>query len=513
MPNITIREQDLTTASYNIESSDVVFIPGFISSTVSPMEDLPAAKEAIYCETIDQFRYYFGAVAPTFATDQLYSSMPQGTSWSTNAIPVGGVFAAAGTYDYGYVMALRLLGMGIPVVFARVNSDIGPIKNKGNIADIPVLTTGGAYEVNDIYFAIDENQYYQVVLDSGELDWVVTNAGTAFAGLTYVNDPSISDLYSAMLGTVANDHEDSIFYTVADKGSYNIKYLTSGGYPTFEFNETAGVNTIENVVVSTMLKVAADVSAIGRGDCIALIDHTNNPNRSLDPTNTTSVYSSVNAATVFVSNDNRNEFGAMFTPWCEYVIADNSQMIMAGSYGYLTTLADALPNNGNWLAIAGVNRGRPPYIVAPYLSTQVLTNRIADSYSSTNIAINAITEIKPYGYTIWGNRTLKNNGGRLTATSFLNIRNMISDIKKVSYSASRSLMFEQNNEILWINFKAKISPLLDRLVSGYGLQKYKLIRLASTDKTKLVAKITIYPVYAVESFDITIELRDDEASN
>jgi hypothetical protein len=64
---------------------------------------------------------------------------------------------------------------------------------------------------------------------------------------------------------------------------------------------------------------------------------------------------------------------------------------------------------------------------------QNVTNAIADSYQPRDgIAINPITNIKPYGLVIWGARTLKDNvyAGDLTATSFLNVRQISSDAKR-----------------------------------------------------------------------------------
>ena len=87
---------------------------------------------------------------------------------------------------------------------------------------------------------------------------------------------------------------------------------------------------------------------------------------------------------------------------------------------------------------------------------------------------------------------------------------MVSDVKKTVYQAAQRLMFEQNNDILWINFKALITPLLDSMVSGYGLSGYKIIKNASNDKTRLSAIVKLYPIYAVESFEITIVLSDQE---
>jgi hypothetical protein len=100
----------------------------------------------------------------------------------------------------------------------------------------------------------------------------------------------------------------------------------------------------------------------------------------------------------------------------------------------------------------------------------------------------------------------------LTATSFLNIRNMVSDVKKTAYIAAKTLMFEQNSDVLWVNFLSRVTPLLDQLMSGQGLSDYKVIKNPTNEKAKLKATIKLYPIYAVEDFDITIELSDEDVS-
>lgn len=266
-------------------------------------------------------------------------------------------------------------------------------------------------------------------------------------------------------------------------------------------------------IMIKMLECAGESGENGRGDCVAIIDHTNIPNRPL--TGETSVYNKL--AELNLANA---EFGTMFTPWAIYnVVAENKevpvQQVMPASFGYLLSLAKSIKNNPNWFAIAGAARGMVPYIKS--LNTvQRLSNKIANDMQQRNgkTSINPITEIKPYGLLIWGNRTLKNNSieGNLTATSFLNIRNLVSDVKKQAYITAKKYMFEQNNDILWVNFKSGLTPLLDRMQSGQGLSGYKIIKGTTQEKAKVVATIKLYPVYAVEDFEITVVISDEEVT-
>jgi hypothetical protein len=267
-----------------------------------------------------------------------------------------------------------------------------------------------------------------------------------------------------------------------------------------------------------------------RGDCVALIDHLDNTDRSIDPSNEGSVFKAISDSTDSYAN---GDFGAMFTPWATYNRTtsdtdpdDSNKRVKAklrapASFAYLTALADSIKTNANWLAIAGAARGGVLNLADGGMDVAI-PNGVADKVQPRNsnsimkIAVNAITNIKPYGMTIWGNRTLKPVEDGLVATSFLNIRNLISDIKKTCYRAARKATFEQDTDILWVNFKSEIAKLLERMKSGYGISGYKIVRDTdhekAAEKATLCAKIVIYPTYAVEDFYITVVLQDDEVS-
>lgn len=337
-----------------------------------------------------------------------------------------------------------------------------------------------------------------------------SNSGAEFdPNATYrvaVESIDINTMYNAL---------DSIFDVgssdgLMDKGNYSFKYMTTGGYPVYEYNS--------GTLVQKMLAVAAN-----RGDCVAFIDHTDNINRDNNIDHTDSLY-----ATVLEDNTWKTdgEFGTMFTPWATYnrLTSDgdntSTQIRMPASFAYLLALADSIKTNANWLAIAGAARGAVQHLADDGMTT-IIPNGAADRMQPRNkVAVNPITNINPYGNIIWGNRTLKDNAeeGNLTATSFLNIRNLVSDIKKQCYRTARQLTFEQNNDILWTTFKAMMSPMLDTMLSGYGISGYKMV--TDTDKLRdlgypkatLCVKIIIFPTYPVEDFYISVVLKDDDVS-
>lgn len=387
---------------------------------------------------------------------------------------------------------------------------------------------------------------YYVVKNLSELN----NAGTQFEnGTTYV------DMLSYIKSAFAEDGQGSVNIHgpggqedgILDRGEYSFKYVTSGGYPSVVYYKDGDTYALEETgasqFCSDLLKIAGT-----RGDCVALIDmgdstlfesstdsdKTRNfaQEQMLDPSY---LWNAVTSDAFMSACGNYAEYGSIFAPWALYTTQSSyyvegsshrtdlpqlSTVIMPPSFGYLMALAQSIYVNNNWVAVAGVARGKVPYINGLYTASR-LSNAIAEYWQPRNgkISVNPITNIKPYGLTIWGNRTMKNNlvtamGGEdgLTSTSFLNIRNMVSDVKKTAYVAAKTLMFEQNSDVLWVNFLSRVTPLLDRLMSGQGLSDYKVIQNPTDEKAKMKATIKLFPIYAVEDFEITIELSDEDVS-
>lgn len=447
MNRIVINEQDLTTNRSSNQITDIVYIPGFASEGGSA-----GVGDPKICYSVNQFRSYFGATAPTFATDQLYPyfrTVPGSGSdpatvvpgFPVDAIPTeeeiqpqDAVMFASGTADPSYIYAVNLLSRGMTVIYERMND----------------------------------------VTDSSSENYDVT----------------VEKAYS-MFSTIFSGNVDS---PILDKGNIDVKFITTGGYPIYEYQ------TVDGTMLTSLVITCAET----RGDCVALIDHTDNPHRPLE-----------GSGSVIASSLPQSSYAAMFTPWCNC----NNGLVMPASFVYLAAVANSIKYNPSWATVAGIARGLSDVVTSTH-TDKPLTNRIAESYqygytlgsSDPTVCINAITYIRPYGYVIWGNRTLRNYNTTTVgfALTFLNIRNLVSQVKKQAYVTAQAVMFEVNNDILWTKFKSEMAPLLDQMVSSNGLVKYKLIKVQSNDKTKLQCKIVLYPTYNVESVYISIVLTDED---
>ena len=189
------------------------------------------------------------------------------------------------------------------------------------------------------------------------------------------------------------------------------------------------------------------------------------------------------------------------------------------SFAYLSCLGNSIRTNPDHLAIAGVTRGRVLYNFEPN-QDDIITNKEAEDYQPKNgVRVNPITNIRPYGYCIWGNATLRDNSldesrapitGKdgLVASSYLNIRNMVSTVQKAAYSASKACMFEQNTDTLWVKFQNLLMPTLDSIKSNNGISNYKIIKKQIPQSYKMSAIIKLYPIYAVDEIDIEILEKD-----
>lgn len=569
MPSINIYERDLTSP-YSVDTTpNIVYIPGY--ANMGPM-DTP-----VLCNTLSEFYSIFGSVPYKFKKAQSYPEVKEGISpneitykFANTAKPASSLYQV-GDSEGSFITAAELLSKSLPILFERVtsgeiarasyrNSNWGTFTAKdiysgrvGTLISVMIKSVNtdekhyqltiklaasnelGISEKVEVFdFVLDEakansSKIYYKYIDSNiiDIEWEIGSTPSSFESTTLslpsdvnyetTDEFNVTDIYKAFINSC--EVENSKLYRLMDKGEYQIKFLTLGAYPSFEFGlDKTGAGSIETYnVFDNLIETAAK-----RGDCIALVDHTNNSTRTLQTT-AGSVYSSLSA---YVKNsltitrkggdsEDGYTYGAMFTPYATYRLStqNNTQHILPASFGYLSAFAASTQSNPNWYAAAGVSRGIPNGLIG---LSQNITNAVADLYQPRdNVAINCITNIKPYGYTIWGNRTLKNNSaeGDLKALSFLNIRVLTCDLKKTLYQACKRYTFENNTDIMWLNFKSQIEPTLAKMLSGNGIANYQIIKVATIKKATIEVIIRLVPIEPVEDWYITIELTDGVEAN
>ena len=232
--------------------------------------------------------------------------------------------------------------------------------------------------------------------------------------------------------------EDSIA-DLKDKSLFDVRFLTAGMF-----------NTAEN------LSAIAEIAA-ARQDCIALISLDEDPDKTGEGA---FKYTVADIRTAFegIAAGDKGKYAAGFTPWYEtndvslikgVTLHTDEKVYIPAGFGYLFAYANMLANNiAEWKAVAGPQRGIIPGLADvcyDYTSADIemLQARakgeevnLDEDTDNVGVAINPICYVRPNGYIIYGNRTLKDNDGakKTTAQSFLNIRNGVNAIKKTLYN-------------------------------------------------------------------------------
>lgn len=301
------------------------------------------------------------------------------------------------------------------------------------------------------------------------------------------------------LSDLANE---SFWEVLKDKTNYDFRYIMTG--------YLSGGAATEHII-----NVAKE-----RGDCIALLD--------IDSSAYKSEYIRDTKIAKIIENANNYDADkncAIFLPTVvydlkrseDYMTTFSNNMRFPASFHYLTCIANASERYAEWYAASGFTRGVSPFVITATDFTigeaiiDKLQPRKQAGVDGLKHAVNVIAKFRNQ-YLLWGNRTantlMAGNDGDLIASDFLNIRQLCCTLKKQIYVACRQLTFDPNSEMLWINFKNKIRPILEKMKADQGIQDYEFVKIANAPKATLKAQIRIVPIEAVEDFEIDVMLED-----
>jgi hypothetical protein len=407
-----------------------------------------------------------------------------------------GELITANVTHYGNQMAYELLGLGYTVLYKYMSAEALPIEDITTLYSKEKATAfttapGGEYILKSEYVKFDELE------------------------------------------------EPSFWECLKDKSTYDFRYLVTG---LLTNNETANSRILEIADHSEEVLLDDASLADGRGDCIALID----VDRSAyaGKSQAAAIPELAKQAAKYAST-----YAAVFAPEVTYIMAEveeyNGNRTFPGSFHYLACAANSANNNYNeWYANAGYTRGVSKFTIEStgcklgemaiqaleprfmlYIDKEEAKNEagfpIVDEFGvkqyndiNTTVALNLIVKIKS-SYYLWGNRTGKKLGtryasdGDLVAQHFLNIRQLCTTIKKQVYTTCRRLTFDPNSNMLWLNFRSLLTPMLEEMKADQGIKDYKFVKNETDRKALLSARIRIVPIEAVEDFEIGLYLEDN----
>ena len=230
-----------------------------------------------------------------------------------------------------------------------------------------------------------------------------------------------------------------------------------------------------------------------RGDCFLI----------LDPV----AYSTTNITTVTGKAEGYNtSYAAMYWPWIQVAepkLGKNvwvpPSVVMAGIYAFNDKVAHP------WFAPAGLNRGG---IDSAVQAARKLTHANRDTLYDSNV--NPIATFPGQGVVAWGQKTLQKKSSALDR---VNVRRLLIKVKKFIASASRFLVFEQNNVQTRTRFLNIANPFLEQVQSQSGLNAFRVVMddtnntPDTVDRNILYGQIFLQPTKTAEFIilDFTVQ--------
>ena len=149
-----------------------------------------------------------------------------------------------------------------------------------------------------------------------------------------------------------------------------------------------------------------------------------------------------------------------------------------------------------WFAPAGLNRGGLTNVRMP---KKKLTHTDRDTLYEGRV--NPIASFPGQGVVVFGQKTLQ---AKPSALDRINVRRLLIKLKKFIASASRFLVFEQNDSSTRARFLNIVNPFLESVQSNSGLSAFKVVMDDSNntpdvvDRNQLVGQIFIQPTRTAE---------------
>lgn len=158
-----------------------------------------------------------------------------------------------------------------------------------------------------------------------------------------------------------------------------------------------------------------------------------------------------------------------------------------------------------WNAPAGYNRAALPTVVGSSIS---LSQDDLDVIYDADI--NPIAEFSGMGFVVWGQKTLLQSASALDR---INVRRLLIFLRRQVRQVANSLLFEPNTQATLEKFNALVNPILQRIQSGGGVDRYK-VQIDTTTTTQadienntIRGKIFLQPTRTAEFISVDFEVK------
>lgn len=337
-------------------------------------------------------------------------------------------------------------------------------------------------------------------------------AGTAVLPGTY-RLGSASFTYTS--GTVAPAFIPIANYVAGDDGVSGITdadYIggyvgqTATGLKVFANPEQSDVNIIacpgvfSAPVVLEMIQICET-----RGDCMAIID----PPFGLDVQGVVDWHN----GTGYAHSAFNSSYAAVYWSWVQAYDQYSKKDVWMPPSGFVAArYAYNDRVRGHHWAPAGFQRGK----VNLALDLEMTPSPTQRDYLYTGgNVVNPLVDFVNQGIHLWGQKTLQR---RTSALQSVNVRRMLLVAKKTVSGSVRTLNFEQNDEALWRQFTALLTPYFQRLKEERALYDFSIIADESTttsekqDQGIMNGRILLKPTRSAEVIEVDFVIMASGAS-
>jgi hypothetical protein len=188
---------------------------------------------------------------------------------------------------------------------------------------------------------------------------------------------------------------------------------------------------------------------------------------------------------VETTTDLDNNYTATYWPWVKINNPTNNipqwvppSVVVPGAL----TFNDRV--SAPWYAPAGLNRGGLTSVTNTY---QALTQN--DRNSLYDSRINPIANFPNDGIVVWGQKTLQ---AAPSALDRVNVRRLLITVKKFIASATKYLVFDQNNDVTRTKFLNIVNPYLESVRVQQGLSAFKVVMDNTNNTADMIDQGILY---------------------
>lgn len=278
-------------------------------------------------------------------------------------------------------------------------------------------------------------------------------------------------------GTANGIPTDAALSTALDAAVIGRQSDSSGLYGIAN-SETLDINLVSvpgfssGAVIGQALQICES-----RGDCLLLVD----PPFGLRPQQVVDWHNGM--LTSDLTSAINSSYGALYYSWIKIFDQFSNERIWVPPSGHVAAVFSRTARVAEqWSAPAGLNRGR--LLTATDIEYD-LTNGDRNLLYGSGNAINPITKLAQTGIVVYGQRTLQRTD---SATDRVNVRMLLSHLKKNTVRSLRSFIFEPNDRITRAQVKSAMDGLMSDVQARRGVDAFLVVCDESNNTPERIAR-------------------------